>query len=441
MSLAPCALAPRLLAGSARPTPFTPHVRKQQQQRHASRRAPGLQRGGARAAAGSASAAAPAVEQKQASPFAGLLRWLVTAAFGSVRTEGQLLFILKAGAASGQVPPRMIQAFEELYYTYKKAVLSSGLPGADADFVARVMASVCERVLLQARAFTDPYHFPSYHQRITEPYNYYAFGQRYVRGLVDFQRSVLGHRERFAKVQEQLAAGDNVADPACWALLLEATFPDLARNIIYVAGDRVVTDPLVAPFSMGRNLFCVHSKKHLDDVPELKAEKMATNRRTLKAMQSGLNAGGKLLWIAPSGGRDRSRDATDFTLPDAFDPSAVELMRALLTKAKPAGHLWPLAMLTVEVMPPPRTVDKSIGEERLLFHAPVGLSLGEELDVAAILEGVDDKEARQVRLAEAAFDEVNKEYAGIREAVAKGPAAAGSEWSQPWLEHPAVPLE
>ena len=61
---------------------------------------------------------------------------------------------------------------------------------------------------------------------------------------------------------------------------------------------------------MGRNLFCVHSKKHLDDVPELKAERMATNRRTLKAMQTGLNEGGKLLWIAPSGGRDRSEEPT-----------------------------------------------------------------------------------------------------------------------------------
>lgn len=30
------------------------------------------------------------------------------------------------------------------------------------------------------------------------------------------------------------------------------------------------------------------------------------NRRTLKDMQAALNRGGQLLWIAPSGGRDRS---------------------------------------------------------------------------------------------------------------------------------------
>lgn len=43
-----------------------------------------------------------------------------------------------------------------------------------------------------------------------------------------------------------------------WALLLEATHPGLATDVVYVAGDRVVTDPLCKPFSMGRNLFCVH---------------------------------------------------------------------------------------------------------------------------------------------------------------------------------------
>ena len=59
------------------------------------------------------------------------------------------------------------------------------------------------------------------------------------------------------------------------------------------------------PFSMGRNLFCVHSKKHMGDDPVAKAAKMETNRKTLVAMQRRLNEGGCLMWIAPSGGRDR----------------------------------------------------------------------------------------------------------------------------------------
>ena len=80
-----------------------------------------------------------------------------------------------------------------------------------------------------------------------------------------------------------------------------ASFPRRAR----APGDRVVTDPMCKPFSMGRNLFCVHSKKHMGDDPVAKAAKMETNRKTLVAMQRRLNEGGCLMWIAPSGGRDR----------------------------------------------------------------------------------------------------------------------------------------
>ena len=109
-----------------------------------------------------------------------------------------------------------------------------------------------------------------------KPYNYYEFGQRYVGSLIDWSRSVLGAPDRWAGIAAQLAAGENVvllanhqteADPGVFAHMLAAAHPSMATDVIYVAGDRVVTDPLCKPFSMGRNLFCVHSKKRLDDVP------------------------------------------------------------------------------------------------------------------------------------------------------------------------------
>jgi glycerol-3-phosphate O-acyltransferase len=71
--------------------------------------------------------------------------------------------------------------------------------------------------------FVNPYTFPSFHTRIQEPYNYYEFGQRYVRNLIDFDASVVGHLEIFDTIQAQLEAGENVvllanhqteADPA-----------------------------------------------------------------------------------------------------------------------------------------------------------------------------------------------------------------------------------
>ena len=78
--------------------------------------------------------------------------------------------------------------------------------------------------------------------------------------------------------------------------MLEHTHPRLATDVHYVAGDRVVSDPLCKPFSMGRNLFCVHSKKHLDDDPALKEAKVKTNRQTVLTLSRELN---KVLLFTP----------------------------------------------------------------------------------------------------------------------------------------------
>ena len=83
--------------------------------------------------------------------------------------------------------------------------------------------------------------------------------------------------------------------------------------------------------------------------------------------------GGQLIWIAPSGGRDRPKEGR--WTPDPFDPSAVELMRQLGAKAKPACHFYPLAMHTGEMMPPPTSTESALGEERVTKHVPVGQSL------------------------------------------------------------------
>ena len=84
--------------------------------------------------------------------------------------------------------------------------------------------------------------------------------------------------------------------------------------------------------------------------------------------------GGKLLWIAPSGGRDRP-NAEGTWLPAPFDAASVDLMRYLIATSKRPGHLFPLAMHSGEMMPPPATLDKSVGERRLTFYVGVGVSL------------------------------------------------------------------
>ena len=51
---------------------------------------------------------------------------------------------------------------------------------------------------------------------------------------------------------------------------------------------------------------------------------------------------------------------------------AVELMRTMMAKSKKPGHLWPMAMYSWEVMPPPAGLEKNLGERRVTGYAGTG---------------------------------------------------------------------
>ena len=339
-------------------------------------------------------------------------------------TNGKhLSALVRTFAMIGVVSMKTSHTFDGLYNNYFNAVVNKS-DGVDDKFVVNVMKQILCRVF---KEFVDPYTFPSHHERMLAPYNYYEFGQRYVRCMVDFANSYIGHRERFADVSARLKRGENVillanhqseADPGVFALLLEKEFPALAENVIYVAGDRVIDDPLAKPFSMGRNLLCVHSKKYLDEDPATKPAKMKQNRTTLVKMQRLLNAGGNLLWIAPSGGRDRPDDA-GYWKPAAFDVTTVELMKKLALNAKSKTALFPFAMWSWKIMPPPPKVQVELGEERIINFSGVGIALAEELDVDAIVEaaGAEGKEAEAKAVTEATWNAMNAEYEKLHEAI------------------------
>ena len=66
------------------------------------------------------------------------------------------------------------------------------------------------------------------------------------------------------------------------SILLEANgLASLAEKMIFVAGHKVTTDPVAIPFSMGRNLLCIHSKKHIKNPPEQAAFKQQQNLATM----------------------------------------------------------------------------------------------------------------------------------------------------------------
>lgn len=126
----------------------------------------------------------------------------------------------------------------------------------------------CAQVLEKNK---EPHKFEPYHQAMREPYDYYALGNDFANGVINREDSALVGLERIQAIQEQVAAGDNVvllanhqseADPQIFSVLLDPLFPGFAESTIFVAGDRVTTDLLAQPFSMGRNLLCIFSKKH-----------------------------------------------------------------------------------------------------------------------------------------------------------------------------------
>ncbi|CAI9290970.1 unnamed protein product [Lactuca saligna] len=329
--------------------------------------------------------------------------------FIDARSEQDLILGIQRELEAETLPKPIAQSMEELYHNYKTAVLKSGDPCAE-DIVVSNMRVAFDRMFLDVK---EPFEFSPYHEAIREPFDYYTFGQSYIRPLINFKESYVGNVSLFTKIEQQLNQGENVilisnhqteADPAVIALLLETTNPHISENIIYVAGDRVITDPLCKPFSMGRNLLCVYSKKHMNDDPELVDMKRRSNTRSLKEMALLLRGGSKIIWIAPSGGRDRPDPVTNQWFPAPFDANSLDNMRRLVQHAGVVGHIYPLSMLCHDIMPPPPQVEKEIGEKRLISYHGTGVSVGPPIDFQEATVSCGSPDEAKVVYSQAVYD-------------------------------------
>ncbi|XP_077234931.1 phospholipid/glycerol acyltransferase family protein [Tasmannia lanceolata] len=361
--------------------------------------------------------------------------------FLEVRNEAKLLSGIRMEVEAGRLPPNIAAGMEEVYRNYRNAVLQSGNPKA-GEIILSNIAVTFDRILLDVE---NPFTFSPHHRAIREPFDYYMFGQNYIRPLIDFRKSFVGNISLFYDLEEKLRQGHNVifisnhqteADPAVISLLLETTNPHVAENITYIAGDRVVTDPVCKPFSMGRNLLCVYSKKHMNDIPELAEMKRRANTQSLKEMALLLRTGGQLIWIAPSGGRDRPDPSTGEWYPAPFDASSVDNMRRLSDHSGVPGHIYPLALLCFDIMPPPPQVEKQIGEQRMISYHGVGLSVAPEINFNEIVAGLENpKEVKEV-FSQALYDSVTEQYNVLKSAAYgnQGLDASNStvSLSQPW---------
>ncbi|MBI3901106.1 MAG: 1-acyl-sn-glycerol-3-phosphate acyltransferase [Chlamydiia bacterium] len=255
--------------------------------------------------------------------------------------------------------------------------------------------------------FSSPFSFQPYHQKIRHPFDYYQFGLDFIRPLIEENRSKVYGEDQLDQIEKALQSGENAillsnhqteADPQVISILLEKKHPKLAEKIIYVAGERVVTDPLAIPFSMGCDLLCIYSKRYIDHPPELKEQKRLHNKHTMEKMSRLLSEGGKMIYVAPSGGRDRKNKEGKIEVAP-FDPDSVEMFYLMAKKGGKKTHFIPFALSTYPLLPPPETVQKELGEVRIAQKSPVFISFAPPFPMENS-EGVDKKEKREKRAKE-----------------------------------------
>jgi|SRR5579872_5557586 len=277
-------------------------------------------------------------------------------------------------------------------------------------------------VRLVREQFLHPYQFQPYHAQIRTPFDYYTYGLDFVRPLVDWSKSSVKGLEYGNEIKEHLQKGANVillanhqseADPQLISVLLEKTHPELGAQMIFVAGERVVTDPLAVPFSMGRNLLCIYSKRYIDHPPEQKMKKQLHNKKTMELMSDLLSQGGKCIYVAPSGGRDRPNQEGVFEVA-SFDPQSIEMFYLMAKKAKRPTYFYPLALLTYPILPPPQMVQIELGECRKTQSGAIHLAFGPQINMEEFPgKDLQDKHERRKMRAEFIWQQVVNDYTQI----------------------------
>jgi glycerol-3-phosphate O-acyltransferase len=321
--------------------------------------------------------------------------------------------LIEKEIVDGRMPERWARQMEEFYRSYLDWRRSRNLP---TEHLAGIFQTYWELVRAQC---AEPYIFEPYHPATRAPFDYYQFGVDIIRGVIDEEHSTTTGLDQARRMEEQIAAGHNVVllanhqtecDPQILSILLEKDHPQLAEKMIFVAGERVTTDPLAVPYSLGRHLLCIYSKRHMDHPPEQRAEKLAHNTRVMKVLHQLLTEGGKVIYVAPSGGRDRP-SASGKVRPAPFDPAAVEMFRMMASRTPNPCHFYPLALYSYPILPPPESVEEALGEHRLTHGGPVHLAFGKELNLDHLPGAqIADRHLRRQRLAEYAWEQVNGLY-------------------------------
>ena len=317
---------------------------------------------------------------------------------------------LEQSLKEGSIPPKYANILEKFYLGYQQAISSQG------ETNEKVFLDLLHLIKQQC---LEPFVFQPYHKHLRKPFDYYQFGIDLLKPLVDMQSSSVRGLEHLQTIVASLEKGENAiflanhqaeADPQAISILLENIYPHFAEEMIFVAGERVITDPLAVPFSMGRNLLCIFSKRYIDHPPEQKMKKQLHNKKTMELMSELLSEGGKAIYVAPSGGRDRPN--VDGVVEIAqFDPQSIKMLYLMAQRAGHPTYFYPLALKTYELFPPPETIQLELGEARIAKRAGVHLAFGPKIDMEHFPgSDSDDKHARRSARAAYIWNLVRQDY-------------------------------
>jgi len=319
--------------------------------------------------------------------------------------EGALAQIKQALAASIETPSMQepLNYFVREYFTACHDSNKAGNENVTPELTAKNVMDALQYAMQYG--LKDKFKFDAVHTayRGKDPeeedgntIDFYKFGLDFFSPVIDLENSVVLGQDALQKAVDQIEAGENVvffanhqseADPQVMSILMDkAGQTKASESLIYVAGHKVTTDTLAIPFSMGRNLICIHSKKHINADPETKSIKSRQNMSAMNGMLRKMRKGGACIWVAPSGGRDR-RDLETGKVPIAdFDSKTVDMFRLMGNKSKVPTHFYPLSMVTYDLCPPPDFVEAGTGEQRNVRFSSCAIKVNDEVENVGGLE-------------------------------------------------------
>ena len=135
----------------------------------------------------------------------------------------------------------------------------------------------------------------------------------------------------------------------------------------------------------------------------------------MELMSKLLSEGGKCIYVAPSGGRDRPNKQGIVEVAP-FDPQSLEMLHLMAQKSGHPTFFFPMALKTFYLLPPPQTIQVELGEARVTKRGASHLAFGPEIDMENFPGSSEkDKHARRKLRADYIWKLVADDYAKFPE--------------------------